>query len=79
MWNAYRTIIPNDPSIINFSKQLQLLKETLPKKPLDKSLSVDRAVSEAEDKMASLEVDKQKELLLLAKEDELEKMQKEVD
>ena len=67
------------PSIINVSKQLQLLKETLPKKPLDKSSSVDRAVSEAEDKMASLEVDKQKELLLLAKEDQLEKMQKEMD
>ena len=67
------------PSIINVSKQLQLLKETLPKKPLDKSSSLDRAVSEAEDKMASLEVDKQKELLLLAKEDQLEKMQKEMD
>ena len=40
---------------------------------------MDRAVSEAEDKMASLEIDKQKELLLLAKEDQLEKMQKEMD
>ena len=67
------------PTIINVSKQLQLLKETLPKKPLDKSSSVDKAVTEVEDKMASLEVDKQKELLLLAKEDQLEKMQKEMD
>jgi len=68
------------PAIAEVSKQLQLLKENLPKQsPSESSSSASKAVKEVEDKMASLEVDKQKELLLLAKETQLEEMQKEME
>lgn len=67
------------PTITEVYKQLQLLKEHLPNKSLNGSSSVSQAVNEVEDKMSSLEIDKQKELLLLAKEEQLEKMQKEMD
>ena len=67
------------PTVVEICKQLRLLKEHLPKKSPSKSSSVDKAVGEVEDKMVSLEVDKQRELLLLAKEEQLEKMQKELD
>lgn len=69
------------PTITEVCKQLQLLKENLPKKPPDESSSssVSKAVDEVEDKMASLKVDSQRELLLLAKEEQLEKLHKEMD
>ena len=68
------------PTIVEVCKQLKLLKESLPKKPPKASSPlVDKSVSEVEDKMASFEVDKQRELLLLAKEGQLEKMQKKMD
>lgn len=62
------------PTMVEVSKKLQLMKEQLPKKPSNES-----AVSEVEDKMASLEVEDQTKLLLLAKENQLEKMQIEMD
>ena len=67
------------PTIIEVSKQLKLLKESVPKKPPIKSSLANKAVSEVEDKMSSLEVDEQKEILLQAKDEQLEKMQKEMD
>ena len=67
------------PTITEVCKQLKLLKESVPKKSPSKSSSVDKAVSEVKDKMASLEVEEQKEILLLAKDEQLEKMQKEMD
>ena len=67
------------PTIVEICKQLRLLKEHLPKKSPSKSSSVDKAIDEVEDKMVSLEVDKQREFLLLAKEEQLEKIRKELD
>ena len=66
------------PTITEVCKLLKLLKESIPKKPSSESSSVDKAVSEVENKMTSLEVE-QKKILLLAKDEQLEKMQKEMD
>jgi len=64
------------PSMVEVCKQLKLLKDSLPRKP---PLSTHNSVEEVEAKMASLEVSGQNELLLKAKEEQLQKKQKEIE
>jgi len=67
------------PSMVEVCKQLTLLKDNLPKKFPPVKPSTHNSVEEVEAKMVSLEVDNQNELLLIAKEDQLQKKQKEID
>ena len=67
------------PSIVEVCKQLKLLKDSLPRKFPPLKLSSHKSVEEVEAKMASLEVDNQNELLVIAKEEQLQKKQKEID
>ncbi|XP_065884712.1 uncharacterized protein [Dysidea avara] len=67
------------PSMVEVCKQLKLLKDSLPRISTPVKSSTHNSVKVVEAKMASLEVDNQAELLLMAKEEQLQQKQKEID